>query len=335
MKRGGFVSRVLTTAALSAMAIAQGHGQETFDAAWQRYSHILRTSTLEWSASEPFLLRVEYQLYDLDGRPSEKGTAEESWTGAQGKQIRIQSPTLVIGDAPPSDKYAVFTRESYLVHQALNALARPFPSPTQHKDFAIDEFPQTQAGSELSCFSLVQPGKSRTPDSPAYCTDADNRIVAMTGHLFVVERGDFRKYRTHEVPNHLSLSYEGKPAITMQVTELDPLPDAKVASNKLKTSSSPSVRVSADAVAGLALKHKDPKYPGIAKAAHIQGDVLIIAVITKQGTIAGMDVIASPDKILTQAARDAVQTWTYKPYLLNEAPAEVETTINVNFAMGK
>jgi len=30
-----------------------------------------------------------------------------------------------------------------------------------------------------------------------------------------------------------------------------------------------------------------------------------------------------------------VQSWTYRPYLLNGVPTEVETTITVNFAIGK
>jgi TonB family protein len=312
---------------------SQSESASSDDAAWQRYLHILRTSTLEWSSpSEPFLLKVEYQLYDLDGKPTVKGTAEESWTETDGRQIRIQSPTLVIGDEPPADRYAIYTRESYLVHQALRALARPFPSVTERKDFAMDEFHQTLSNSELSCFSLIQPGTTRNSNSVAYCTDADNRIVAVTGPLYVVEQGDFRRYRGHEVPNDLKLSYEGKPAVAVHVTELDPLPASPA--SKSKTMQAPT-RVPADIVSGLRLKTKEPKYPAIAKAAHIQGVVLITGVITTQGTIAALDVIASPDKTLTQAARDAVKTWTYRPYLLNGVPTEVETTINVNFAFVK
>jgi protein TonB len=38
--------------------------------------------------------------------------------------------------------------------------------------------------------------------------------------------------------------------------------------------------------------------------------------------------------MLTQAAIDAVKTWRYRPYLLNNQPVEVETTINVVFSIG-
>ncbi len=34
--------------------------------------------------------------------------------------------------------------------------------------------------------------------------------------------------------------------------------------------------------------------------------------------------------MLVNAARDAVSQWTYKPYLLNGEPMEVETSITVN-----
>ena len=304
------------------------------DASWQRYLHILRTSTLEWAPTEPFLLKVDYQLYDLDGRPTIKGTAEETWTEADGKQMRIQSPSLVVGDVPPANEYSINTRENYLVHQAINALSRPFSSPTERKYFATDEFKHTTASSELDCFSLVAPGTARTPNTPGYCTDPDNHIVSMVGPLYVLERNSFRKYRSHDIPTDLRLSYEGKPALTMHVTELDPLPDLPASKSKTKLPSTPT-RVPAEVISGRQLKKRDPKYPFVAKMKHIQGSVLITAIITKQGTIAGMDVIASPDQLLTQASQDAVKSWTYQPYLLNGVPTEVETTITVNFAIGK
>jgi len=38
--------------------------------------------------------------------------------------------------------------------------------------------------------------------------------------------------------------------------------------------------------------------------------------------------------LLQQAAMDAVKTWRYRPYLLNNEPVEVETTVNVIFTLG-
>ncbi len=76
-----------------------------------------------------------------------------------------------------------------------------------------------------------------------------------------------------------------------------------------------------------------PQYPAIAKAARIQGTVVLQATISKTGTIEGLQVLSGPP-MLQQAAMDAVRSWRYKPYLLNGEPVEVGTTINVVFSLG-
>jgi periplasmic protein TonB len=87
-------------------------------------------------------------------------------------------------------------------------------------------------------------------------------------------------------------------------------------------------------MAGNLLLRTLPQYPAIARAAHIQGIVVLQATISKNGSIQNLRVISGPP-MLRQAAIDAVQTWRYKPYLLNGDPVEVETTINVVFNLGE
>ena len=93
------------------------------------------------------------------------------------------------------------------------------------------------------------------------------------------------------------------------------------------------VRVSSGTVQGMAISRPDPVYPPIARAAHVQGTVVLHAIISKQGTIEKLNVVSGPP-MLTASAVDAVSRWRYKPYLLNGEPVEVETTINVNFTFG-
>jgi protein TonB len=93
------------------------------------------------------------------------------------------------------------------------------------------------------------------------------------------------------------------------------------------------VHLSSGVVAGMKISTPDPIYPPIAKAAHLQGAVILHAVISKQGTIEHLEVVAGP-QMLTKAAMDAVSRWRYKPYLLNGEPTEVETSITVNFVIG-
>jgi protein TonB len=75
-----------------------------------------------------------------------------------------------------------------------------------------------------------------------------------------------------------------------------------------------------------------PQYPAIAKAARQEGTVTLQAMISKSGTIEHLQVISGPP-ILQQAALDAVKTWRYRPYLLNDQPIEVETTVSVIFKL--
>ncbi len=73
-------------------------------------------------------------------------------------------------------------------------------------------------------------------------------------------------------------------------------------------------------------------YPPLARAARLQGTVLLQALISKQGTIEHLQLV-SGHPMLVQAAMDAVRQWRYRPYVLNGEPVEVETQITVNFSL--
>jgi periplasmic protein TonB len=75
-----------------------------------------------------------------------------------------------------------------------------------------------------------------------------------------------------------------------------------------------------------------PVYPTAAKLAHIQGSVVLRAVISKDGAIENLAVV-SGQPMLVKAAMDAVSQWRYRPYMLNGDPFEVETQVTVNFVL--
>ncbi|HWY21436.1 MAG TPA: energy transducer TonB [Candidatus Acidoferrum sp.] len=75
-----------------------------------------------------------------------------------------------------------------------------------------------------------------------------------------------------------------------------------------------------------------PTYPSLARSARIQGQVLLQAVISKQGAIENLRVLAG-HPMLVPAAIEAVRQWRYRPYVLNNEAVEVETQITVNFSL--
>jgi protein TonB len=93
------------------------------------------------------------------------------------------------------------------------------------------------------------------------------------------------------------------------------------------------VTISSGVATGQLISPIRPIYPAIAKAAHIQGIVIIEATISRHGTIENLKVTEGPP-MLRQAAIDAVAAARYRPFLLNGEPVEVQTSIHVIFSLG-
>jgi protein TonB len=75
-----------------------------------------------------------------------------------------------------------------------------------------------------------------------------------------------------------------------------------------------------------------PQYPPEAGRARIEGTVVLMAVIGKDGSVQDVRV-ESGLPILAQAAIDAVRQWRYKPYMIDGEPVEVDSRITINFAL--
>lgn len=93
------------------------------------------------------------------------------------------------------------------------------------------------------------------------------------------------------------------------------------------------IRVGGNVQAAQVLRQVQPVYPQIAKTAHIQGTVILHAIIAKDGTVQELQYVSGPP-LLMRSAMDAVKQWRYRPTLLNGEPVEVDTTISVIFTLG-
>lgn len=92
------------------------------------------------------------------------------------------------------------------------------------------------------------------------------------------------------------------------------------------------MRVSQGVTQGMVLSKVQPIYPADAKAARIQGSVVIGVVIGKDGNIQS-ERLVSGHPLLAPAAMDAVKQWKYRPYLLNGQAVEVDTQVTINFTL--
>jgi protein TonB len=77
-----------------------------------------------------------------------------------------------------------------------------------------------------------------------------------------------------------------------------------------------------------------PEYPAIAKQLHMQGAVVLMALVGKDGRVERVQPISGPPMLIDPAKR-AVEQWQYRPYILNHEPIEVQTQITVNFVLNR
>jgi periplasmic protein TonB len=146
------------------------------------------------------------------------------------------------------------------------------------------------------------------------------------------------------IPQHISMSANDAPPPSALDTGLGKTGSGTDTGlfSTLGTSSPPVVKpappkgpvhVSSGVATGQLLAQIQPVYPAIARAARIQGTVVVQAIISKDGKIEQLHVISGPP-MLQSAATEAIQRARYRPFLLNGEPVAVETTINVVFTLG-
>jgi len=76
----------------------------------------------------------------------------------------------------------------------------------------------------------------------------------------------------------------------------------------------------------------EPVYAALAKQTHIQGTVIVDAILDEHGNVIEMKVVSGPP-LLIQAALDAVGRWKYEPTYLNDEPVPVQLNVTVTFRL--
>jgi TonB family protein len=99
-----------------------------------------------------------------------------------------------------------------------------------------------------------------------------------------------------------------------------------------KDTTSQAVQVPSKVADEYLLLRVEPEYPEASREQHIQGPVLLEALVGKDGTVEKLSTI-SGDSQLAAAATDAVRQWRFKPFFKNGAPEEFQTQITVSFRL--
>ncbi len=89
-------------------------------------------------------------------------------------------------------------------------------------------------------------------------------------------------------------------------------------------------QVSSGVMASHLVRSADPGYPILARVAHIQGQVILQAVISTEGEVVATHVL-SGHHLLRSAAAAAVKKWRYRPFMVDGRPVNVATIVTVEF----
>jgi periplasmic protein TonB len=75
-----------------------------------------------------------------------------------------------------------------------------------------------------------------------------------------------------------------------------------------------------------------PVYPSLARAQHIEGQVLVDALVDVNGRVSSMKVVSGP-VLLHQAAMDALRQWKYQAAILDGKPVPMHLTVTIQFRL--
>jgi protein TonB len=116
------------------------------------------------------------------------------------------------------------------------------------------------------------------------------------------------------------------PNVAANPSDVGPLLSAKASLPQL------SAPVS-QGVSGGKLKHSvDPAYPASARQAHLEGKVVLEAMVMEDGSVGEVKVVNGAP-LLAQSAVEAVKKWRYQPFQLDGKPVRNQTTITVEFKL--
>jgi protein TonB len=80
-----------------------------------------------------------------------------------------------------------------------------------------------------------------------------------------------------------------------------------------------------------ALRKVDPKYPPELRGKHVEGEVILYAVIRADGTVDSIQLVKGIDPTLDANAAEAFALWKFRPAQRQGAPVDIETVVRIPF----
>jgi protein TonB len=101
--------------------------------------------------------------------------------------------------------------------------------------------------------------------------------------------------------------------------------------SELRTDSAASRPASSDLSGPAPLRKIDPKYPPTLINEHVEGEVVLYAVIRRDGSVDSIQLVRGIDEQLDANAMNALSQWKFRPALRQGEPVELEAIVHIPF----
>ncbi len=306
----------------------------------------VRSNSLAATDMRPWHLKISFKLFDQKDSEPQQGALEEFWASPlKVKQIYSGSSFSQADYVTEKGRFRSGAQTNPPI--LLSRLEGQFTTPVSASEKQVDQLvvqreERKDGDGNLVCATISgyqTPAGVRPFPAFSYCLEPNRPALLLSepGSPNPVQfrRNNITSFQGRFVPGDVVVVQDGKKLLEAHVEQLEQLEEIKEADLTPPDDAKPvplRVNISAGVAAGMIQQKTIPEYPANAKAAGVSGTVVLQVLIGKDGRIADLHVIGGPGE-LQRAAVDAVRTWTYKPYLLNGAPVEVSTTVNVVFAL--
>jgi protein TonB len=193
--------------------------------------------------------------------------------------------------------------------------------------------PRTESSTTASEKEKAQPAPA-TPavEPPTLVADAQTKSVPKLKQFHAESLSQrLRPATPADLPEAPGLTaVAAPPAIPVAVPGLNTAPALPTALPRPSAPTAASPKSGGQLQQAQLISSKAPDYPLVAKQAHVQGVVVVSAVVGVDGRVKSASAVSGPP-LLQKSAVDAVRQWTYKPTMLNGAPVESETRVEVRF----
>lgn len=101
--------------------------------------------------------------------------------------------------------------------------------------------------------------------------------------------------------------------------------------SQLDEGNEPSYKLKGELGGPVAVEKMDPKYPPELVKGHVDGEVVLYAIIRKDGSVDSIQVVHSIDPQLDRNAVEALARWKFRPATRDGAPVDLEAVVHIPF----